>query len=50
MHMVLWYNVIVAFASESDSVGSTELKTILSNWEEVSSQNLRIRTFILFGT
>ena len=38
VHMVLWHNaIIVAFSSESDSAGNTELMPILSNSEEIRS-------------
>jgi len=40
--MILWYNAVTAFSSESVSAGNTELMHILANFEGVRPRHLRI--------
>jgi len=42
VHMILRHNAMLS--AESVSVGNTELRPILSNWEGVRYRSLRIRT------
>ena len=43
VHMVMWYNAIIAFSSEYANASNHELRPLLSNWEAVTCR-------IFFGT
>ena len=49
VHMILWCNAMITFASWSDSARNTEPSPRLSNWDGVRSRSLRVRTSIFFG-
>ena len=46
--MAVWYNATTAFSSKSDNVDNTQLGPTQSKWEDVGSQSLKVRIFILF--
>ena len=45
--MAVWYNATTAFSSKPDNVDNTQLRPTQSKWEEVGSQSLKVRIFIV---
>ena len=46
VHILCWYNAVIAFFLSLTVREKLELRLMLSNWEGVRSQSLRIRSFM----